>query len=98
MNAQVQVLQDAEFLQRKTSLWYYILAEAASLEGEQRFGPGAPRSSLRCWSGWSGAARTPSWPQKAGSPPLPTVHNDNIPKVRFSATLNEEPEVEVALI
>jgi hypothetical protein len=38
-DAQVQVLQDAEFLQRKTPLWYYILAEAASLEGGQRLGP-----------------------------------------------------------
>jgi hypothetical protein len=37
-DAQVQVLQDAEFLQRKTPLWYYILAEAASLEGGQRLG------------------------------------------------------------
>jgi Animal haem peroxidase len=36
---QVQVLQDAEFLQRKTPLWYYILAEAASLEGGERLGP-----------------------------------------------------------
>jgi hypothetical protein len=36
---QVQVLQDAEFLQRKTPLWYYILAEAASLEGRNRLGP-----------------------------------------------------------
>jgi hypothetical protein len=38
-DAQVQVLQDAEFLQRKTPLWYYILAEAASLGGGQRLGP-----------------------------------------------------------
>jgi hypothetical protein len=36
---QVKVLQDAEFLQRKTPLWYYILAEAASLEGGKRLGP-----------------------------------------------------------
>jgi hypothetical protein len=33
------VLQDAEFLQRRTPLWYYILAEAASLEGGERLGP-----------------------------------------------------------
>ena len=38
-DAQVQVLQDDGFLQRKTPLWYYILAEAASLEGGQRLGP-----------------------------------------------------------
>jgi hypothetical protein len=38
-DAQVQVLRDAEFLQRKTPLWYYILAEAAALEGGQRLGP-----------------------------------------------------------
>ena len=38
-DAQVQVLQDDEFLQRKTPLWYYILAEADSLEGGQRLGP-----------------------------------------------------------
>src|ERR671920_708515 len=36
---QAQVLQDAEFLQRRTPLWYYILAEADSLEGGQRLGP-----------------------------------------------------------
>ena len=36
---QVQVLQDAEFLQRKTPLWFYILAEAASREGGERLGP-----------------------------------------------------------
>jgi hypothetical protein len=36
---QVQVLQDAEFLQRKTPLWYYVLAEAASREGGERLGP-----------------------------------------------------------
>ena len=36
---QVQVLQDAEFLQGKTPLWYYILAEAAFLEGGERLGP-----------------------------------------------------------
>ncbi len=38
MNAQVQVLQDDEFLQRKTPLWYYILAEAAFREGGERLG------------------------------------------------------------
>ena len=31
--------EDAEFLQRKTPLWFYILAEAASLEGGERLGP-----------------------------------------------------------
>ena len=36
---QAQVLQDAEFLQRRTPLWYYILAEAAALEGGERLGP-----------------------------------------------------------
>ena len=36
---QVQVLQDAEFLQRKTPLWYYILAEATALGNGQRLGP-----------------------------------------------------------
>jgi hypothetical protein len=35
---QVQVLRDAGFLER-TPLWYYILAEAASLEGGERLGP-----------------------------------------------------------
>jgi len=35
---QVQVLQDAGFLER-TPLWYYILAEAAALEGGERLGP-----------------------------------------------------------
>jgi hypothetical protein len=35
---QVQVLEDAGFLQR-TPLWYYILAEAAVLEDGQRLGP-----------------------------------------------------------
>ena len=36
---QAQVLQDAAFLERKTPLWYYILAEAAFLEGGERLGP-----------------------------------------------------------
>ena len=36
---QARVLQDAEFLERKTPLWYYILAEAAFLEGGERLGP-----------------------------------------------------------
>ena len=36
--AQVQKLRDAGFLER-TPLWYYILAEAASLEGGERLGP-----------------------------------------------------------
>ena len=36
---QVQVLQDAEFLERRTPLWYYILAEAAFLEGGECLGP-----------------------------------------------------------
>ncbi|MDQ3863468.1 MAG: heme peroxidase family protein [Actinomycetota bacterium] len=35
---QVQVLRDAGFLER-TPLWYYILAEAASIEGGERLGP-----------------------------------------------------------
>jgi Animal haem peroxidase len=35
---QVQVLQDTGFLER-TPLWYYILAEAAVLEGGERLGP-----------------------------------------------------------
>jgi hypothetical protein len=35
---QVQVLEDAGFLQR-TPLWYYILAEAAVLQDGQRLGP-----------------------------------------------------------
>jgi hypothetical protein len=35
---QVQVLEDAGFLER-TPLWYYILAEAAELGGGQRLGP-----------------------------------------------------------
>jgi hypothetical protein len=30
--------------------------------------------------------------------PLPDVRNDNAPKVRFSATRGQEPEVEVALV
>jgi hypothetical protein len=40
MNAQVQVPQDDEFLQRKTPLWlwHYILAEAAFREGGERLG------------------------------------------------------------
>jgi hypothetical protein len=37
-DAQVQVLQDAEFLQRKTPLWFYILAEAAALGNSQHLG------------------------------------------------------------
>ena len=36
---QTRVLQDAEFLERKTPLWYYILAEAAFLEGGERLCP-----------------------------------------------------------
>ena len=36
---QVRVLSDAEFLQRRTPLWYYVLAEAASLGGGERLGP-----------------------------------------------------------
>ena len=36
---QAQVLQDAEFLERRTPLWYYILAEADFLEGGERLGP-----------------------------------------------------------
>jgi hypothetical protein len=39
---QVQVLRDAKFLVR-TPLWYYILAEAASLEGETGNGRWAAR-------------------------------------------------------
>jgi len=35
---QAQVLQQAGFLER-TPLWYYILAEAAALEGGERLGP-----------------------------------------------------------
>jgi hypothetical protein len=35
---QVQVLEEAGFLER-TPLWYYILAEAAELGGGQRLGP-----------------------------------------------------------
>jgi hypothetical protein len=35
---QVQVLEDAGFLER-TPLWYYILAEAAVREDGQRLGP-----------------------------------------------------------
>jgi hypothetical protein len=52
--------EDAEFLQRKTLLWFYILAEAASLEGENAWGRWAPRSYRRCWSDSSGVAQTPS--------------------------------------
>lgn len=36
---QVGVLRDFEFLQRRTPLWYYVLAEAASFEGGERLGP-----------------------------------------------------------
>src|SRR5215218_4252346 len=36
---QVQVLQDADFLVRKTPLWYYILAEAAALGNSEHLGP-----------------------------------------------------------
>ena len=36
---QLQVLQDAGFLGRRTPLWYYILAEADFLEGGKRLGP-----------------------------------------------------------
>ena len=36
---QVQVLQDADFLKRKTPLWYYILAEAAALGNGEHLGP-----------------------------------------------------------
>jgi len=36
---QLQVLQDAEFLGRRTPLWYYILAEADFLEDGKRLGP-----------------------------------------------------------
>ena len=37
--------------------------------------------------------------QAVGSAHLPyTVRTDNAPKVRFSATLGEEPEVEVVLV
>src|SRR5918995_3931017 len=38
-DGQVQVLEDAEFLQRKTPLWFYILAEAAALENGRHLGP-----------------------------------------------------------
>jgi hypothetical protein len=38
-DGQVQVLEDAEFLQRKTPLWFYILAEAAALGNGRRLGP-----------------------------------------------------------
>ena len=34
----------------------------------------------------------------ASTYPPYTVRTDNAPKVRFSATLDEEPEVEVALV
>ncbi len=48
MNAQVQVLQDAEFLQRKTPLWYYILAEADFSRKDNALTQWAARLSLRC--------------------------------------------------
>jgi hypothetical protein len=38
-DGQAQVLRDAEFLQRKTPLWFYILAEAAALGNGRRLGP-----------------------------------------------------------
>jgi hypothetical protein len=34
----------------------------------------------------------------AGTPPSSTVRTDNNPKVRFSASLGEEPEVELVLV